>query len=307
MHNLINSDSLRFRSYFKEMSKLRGIPVWYRYPMEQDFTLHTELRWDVAMSDITPLNIIFDENPRITTLRNLGWVSELPENKPYVMYLPMDTPSLTAGSQVIIPSSGMITFYDDDANTEVRLRQSSDPQVLDFVNRIPHKNVFITKYSRMRANFHFRVDAGPPKGTTPPTMVSVSVKYVDNVGHEIFSGEGAFSLELGDNYIENMELELKLKEKMIIHTQEVDYHTIVEVTSNNDNVYLLYDDRSNLMTDLGAGRLFQVTQIQTNMQFADCYICNVAPVFYQNKARVDNDYSDSDDHYITRIDERLYQ
>ena len=94
---------------------------------------------------------------------------------------------------------------------------------------------------------------------------------------------------------------------MIIHTQEVDYHTIVEVTSNNDNVYLLYDDRSNLMTDLGAGRLFQVTQIQTNMQFADCYICNVAPVFYQNKARVDNDYSDSDDHYITRIDERLYQ
>ena len=93
---LTQNDSTIFRSYFKEMAKLIGIRVLYQYPIDMNFTIYAE-EVPKGFSEEIELDIIFDENPKVTTLRKYGWVSELPEDKPYMAALPFDTKNLCKG------------------------------------------------------------------------------------------------------------------------------------------------------------------------------------------------------------------
>ena len=86
MGQLVKADSTMFRSWFKEMAKLLGIRVIYQYPIDMKFTIYAE------------------ENPKITTLRKYGWVSEIPDDKPYLAQLPFDAKNLCKGCRIsIIP------------------------------------------------------------------------------------------------------------------------------------------------------------------------------------------------------------
>lgn len=101
---LTQQDSTLFRKFFKEMAKLRGISVKYIYPVDEDVTIYAEIK--PKFSSIFNLDIIFETLPKVKTLKNYGWFSENDENKPYIAYLPYDTPHIQTKSRIQIPTIG---------------------------------------------------------------------------------------------------------------------------------------------------------------------------------------------------------
>lgn len=97
---LTQEDSMLFRQFFKEMTMLRGISVDYIYPVDETTTIHGQIF--PKFSSITKLDIIFESSPKVKTLKNYGWVSESNEDKPYIAYLPYDTPHIQTKSRIKI-------------------------------------------------------------------------------------------------------------------------------------------------------------------------------------------------------------
>ena len=98
---LTQPDTTMFRTYFKEMARLLGIQVLYQYPIDMKFSMYAE-EDPKGFSEEIKMDIIFDENPKITTLRKYGWVSELPDDKPYLAQLPFDAKNLCKGCRIHI-------------------------------------------------------------------------------------------------------------------------------------------------------------------------------------------------------------
>lgn len=98
---LTQEDSTLYRGWFKEMAKLRGFSVGYQYPLDTDKTIHSEP--NIRLSNPIRMDIIFNENPRVGTLRKLGWVTEINEQKPVIAQLPFDAPHLARYARIIIP------------------------------------------------------------------------------------------------------------------------------------------------------------------------------------------------------------
>ena len=103
MGELFNKDALIYRNFFKEQAKLLGIQVQYQYPIEMEFTTHGQ-EDPKGYSEPISLNVIFDQSPRLKTLKKLGWVSEDKSDKPYIIQVPYDTPNLQKGCLVTLPS-----------------------------------------------------------------------------------------------------------------------------------------------------------------------------------------------------------
>lgn len=99
---LINDDATIFQEFFKELCFLRGISVKYIYPVDEEVSIHGQIF--PKFSSVYSLDIIFESNPKIKTLKNYGWVSENQEDKPYIAYLPFDTPHIQTKARLqIIP------------------------------------------------------------------------------------------------------------------------------------------------------------------------------------------------------------
>jgi hypothetical protein len=105
---LTQQDSTIFRSFFKEMAKLRGITVIYQYPIDMDFSMYGEEN-PLGFSEPIVMDIIFEENPKMATLRKYGWISETSEDKPYLVTLPYDALNLTKGCRISIKPSAPLT------------------------------------------------------------------------------------------------------------------------------------------------------------------------------------------------------
>ena len=108
MGELTRKDSTIFRGFFKEMARLRGIRVKYQYPIDMNFTIYAEEN-PKGFSEEIMIDIIFNENPKITTLRKYGWVSETPEDKPYIAELPFDAKNLCKGCRITMLSPAPIS------------------------------------------------------------------------------------------------------------------------------------------------------------------------------------------------------
>lgn len=91
------------RSYFKEMTRLLGINVLYRAPIEgsKQYNLYTEL--DAHYEQPIVVGCIFDEHVNQKTMRKLGWNAELNENT-IVIHVPYDLKNIQAGAIFIIPA-----------------------------------------------------------------------------------------------------------------------------------------------------------------------------------------------------------
>jgi len=103
MGQLLKQDAVLYRRFFKEQAKLLGIHVLYQYPIDMEFTLHGQ-EDPKGYSDPIEMNIIFDQSPKLKTLRKLGWVSEDPEDKPYLVQIPFDAPNLQKGCLITLPA-----------------------------------------------------------------------------------------------------------------------------------------------------------------------------------------------------------
>lgn len=100
---LINSDAEILRNFFKEAAKLRGISVKYQYPIDMTFSKYAE-EDPRGYSEPQILDIIFEENPNINTLKRYGWNTETSEDVPYMGHFPYDTYKLAKGCRIAIPS-----------------------------------------------------------------------------------------------------------------------------------------------------------------------------------------------------------
>lgn len=120
---LNRNDSTIFRHYFKEMAKMIGITVIYQYPIDMQFSIYAEEN-PKGFSEEIKMDIIFEENPKVTTLRKYGWVSNLDEDKPYMATLPYDAKNLCKGCRItIVPpeplaSKNVFVITDIKANLE---------------------------------------------------------------------------------------------------------------------------------------------------------------------------------------------
>lgn len=103
MGTLFQRDAELYRRYFKEQARLLGVHVQYQYPVDMDFTLHAQEN-PLGYSEPIEMDIIFDQSPRIKTLRKLGWVSKDKDDKPYIIQIPYDAPNLQKGCLITIPS-----------------------------------------------------------------------------------------------------------------------------------------------------------------------------------------------------------
>lgn len=102
MGELFNNDAKIYREFFKEQARLLGIRVMYRYPIDMDYTLHGQDN-PKGYSEPIELDIIFDQSPKLKTLKALGWVSEDPTDKPYIVQVPYDTKNLQQGCLIDLP------------------------------------------------------------------------------------------------------------------------------------------------------------------------------------------------------------
>lgn len=115
---LTDNDSTLYRNWFVEMARLRGIEVLYRYPMKVDPTIHAEMLTE--MSEPIPMDIIFETNPRTAMLKQIKWVSEFPNDKPYIAILPYDAPNLQVECTISIkPIDSLNCYYRDFRITSI--------------------------------------------------------------------------------------------------------------------------------------------------------------------------------------------
>lgn len=100
---LVNKDATILRNFFKEAAKLRGIHVLYQYPIDMELSNYAEEN-PLGFSDAEEMDIIFDENPNIRTLKKYGWVTESGGDQPHMANLPYDAKMLCKGCRITIPS-----------------------------------------------------------------------------------------------------------------------------------------------------------------------------------------------------------
>lgn len=106
---LVNSDSELLRRFFREAAKLRGIQVKYQYPIDMTFSKYAE-EDPRGYSEPKEIDIIFEENPSMKTLKRYNWITETSEETPYLGYFCYDTYKLAKGCRVTIPSP----LHDDE-------------------------------------------------------------------------------------------------------------------------------------------------------------------------------------------------
>lgn len=103
MGTLVGRDAEIYRKFFKEQAKLLGVTVQYQYPIDMEFTVHGQEN-PKGYSDPIDMDVIFDQSPKLKTLRKLGWNSEDPSDKPYIIQIPYDAPNLQKGCLITIPA-----------------------------------------------------------------------------------------------------------------------------------------------------------------------------------------------------------
>ena len=122
MGELFKKDAEIYRKFFKEQAKLLGIKVKYRYPIDLKYSLHGQYD-PLGYSEPIELDVIFDQSPKLKTLRKLGWVSEDPNDKPYIIQVPYDTPNLQRDCLFELPSPDPLTGKDVFRVTEINVDQ----------------------------------------------------------------------------------------------------------------------------------------------------------------------------------------
>lgn len=95
--SLVKRDALIHRKYFQEMLRLYGIDGMYFQVDDNTKKYNVNGEFSATYLDPIPCQMIFDQVPRISTLKKLGWVSELDETQP-IIHVDYDLPNLQVGA-----------------------------------------------------------------------------------------------------------------------------------------------------------------------------------------------------------------
>ncbi len=100
---LMNKDAKLFRTWFKEMTKLRGINCVYRAPKPgtKNYSMHGDLEADYEQPIV--VGVIFESHPDQKTLKKRGWITEIDDTSSMI-HVPYDLPGLQRGALFTVPS-----------------------------------------------------------------------------------------------------------------------------------------------------------------------------------------------------------
>ena len=158
MGELFKRDAEIYRRFFKEQAKLLGIHVQYRYPVNMDYSLHGTDS-PLGYSEPIELNIIFDQSPKLKTLKKLGWISEASNDKPYLCQVPYDTPNLQEGSLIEFdvpePLTGAKVFRITDITIDQIL---PDSYYCKLVPKMEKQNVLTSDDYKEKSYTYLKVD-----------------------------------------------------------------------------------------------------------------------------------------------------
>jgi hypothetical protein len=142
-----------FRNYFKEAAKLRGISVYYQFPIDMNLTIHAEER-PMAFSEKISIDIIFEQNPKVQTLRRYGWVPSQNEDKPFICSVAYDTPNLSKGCRITIPAPTPIASDSLFVITDIKMNlEFPDSYVCKLAPVFEDKKDISTNYDSTNTNF----------------------------------------------------------------------------------------------------------------------------------------------------------
>ena len=94
---LARSDALIHRKYFQEMLDLYGIASMYFQVRKETAHYNEAGEFSAFYHDPIFCRILFDQVPKISTLKKLGWTSELDSTQPLV-HVDYDLPELQVGA-----------------------------------------------------------------------------------------------------------------------------------------------------------------------------------------------------------------
>lgn len=96
-NSLIKSDALMFRKYFDEMLRKYGIDGMY-FQVDESTVSYNEIgEMSSEYLEPVPCQMIFDQVPTVSTLKKLGWVTELDKSQP-IIHVSYDLPGLQKGA-----------------------------------------------------------------------------------------------------------------------------------------------------------------------------------------------------------------
>ena len=150
---LTQSDSTIFRGFFKEMAKLRGIRVKYQFPIEMNLTIHAEER-PKAFSEPEEMDIIFEQNPKIRTLRKYGWAKGTNDDYPFIATLPYDAKNICKGCRITITAPAPISSEEIYVITDIKTNLDfPDSFVCKLAPVYEDKKELPTNYEDKNTNF----------------------------------------------------------------------------------------------------------------------------------------------------------
>jgi hypothetical protein len=95
--NLIQQEEVEYlRACYDEALELQGVPCEYQYPLKNDFNVHGEQAAD-AFSEVIHTFVGIETEPKIATLRKLGWVVENDSDLPFLLHVSFGLPELQKG------------------------------------------------------------------------------------------------------------------------------------------------------------------------------------------------------------------
>ena len=95
--SLVKRDALMFRKYFKEMLEKYGIDGMYFQPKEETKKYNETGEFSAEYEKPIQCQMIFDQVPKVSTLKKLGWTAEMDESQPLI-HVDYDLPGLQSGS-----------------------------------------------------------------------------------------------------------------------------------------------------------------------------------------------------------------
>ena len=95
--SLVKKDALMFRRYFREMLRRYGIDCSYFEPVEGTVKYNVNGELSAEYKNPIGAQIIFDQVPKVSTLKKLGWNTASDDSQP-IIHVDFDLPGIQIGS-----------------------------------------------------------------------------------------------------------------------------------------------------------------------------------------------------------------
>jgi len=95
---IVDEEVQMLREMYDEGLEMQGVPVQYQYPLKNDYNLYGEQAAD-AFSELIDTFCGVEAQPKIATLKKLGWVVENSSELPFLLHVSFNLPEIQKGSK----------------------------------------------------------------------------------------------------------------------------------------------------------------------------------------------------------------